>query len=129
MVYDTQNHLWTLFNVQNFKYLENKMFQKLYLSPSSCEWRKTHALLGPLERANLNHWTSCGVDVVSRYSEFQAMDKVHKPSDSQKLLVDRNVIQHQKPNNYLLEMLMKHHCILISSPIIPLVMYMQNMLS
>jgi hypothetical protein len=35
------------------------MFQKLDPLPSSGEGRKTSTLLGPLERANLNHWTIC----------------------------------------------------------------------
>jgi hypothetical protein len=38
-------------------YIENTMFQKLALFPFSGAGRKTTTLLGPLERANLNHWT------------------------------------------------------------------------
>jgi hypothetical protein len=38
--------------------LENTTFRKLDLFPSSVEGRETPALLGPLERANLNHWTN-----------------------------------------------------------------------
>jgi hypothetical protein len=34
------------------------MFRKQYLFLSSGEWGKTPTHLGPLERANLNHWTS-----------------------------------------------------------------------
>jgi hypothetical protein len=34
------------------------MFRKLDLFPSKCEVRDTPSLLGPLERANLNHWTN-----------------------------------------------------------------------
>jgi hypothetical protein len=34
------------------------MFQKLDLFPSSGEGRETPALLGPLEKAELNHWTT-----------------------------------------------------------------------
>jgi hypothetical protein len=40
-----------------YKIRENKTFRKLDLFPSSCEGWKTPTLLGPLERANLNHWT------------------------------------------------------------------------
>jgi hypothetical protein len=40
-----------------FYILENTTFQKLDLFPSSGEGRETTTLLGPLERANLNHWT------------------------------------------------------------------------
>jgi hypothetical protein len=37
--------------------LENTTFQKLDLFQSSGEGRETLTLLGPLERASLNHWT------------------------------------------------------------------------
>jgi hypothetical protein len=47
---------WTLSIVQNSNQLENTTFQKLDLFPSSGEVRETPILLGPLERANLNHW-------------------------------------------------------------------------
>jgi hypothetical protein len=41
------------------KELENTKFRKLDLFPSSDErGRETPTLLGPLERANLNHWTT-----------------------------------------------------------------------
>jgi hypothetical protein len=33
------------------------MFRKLDLFPSSGQGGKTPSQLGPLERANLNHWT------------------------------------------------------------------------
>jgi hypothetical protein len=37
---------------ENLKsYIENTMFRELDLFPSSGEWRKTHILLGPIERA------------------------------------------------------------------------------
>jgi hypothetical protein len=38
-------------------YLENTTFRKLDLFPSSGEGRETPAVLCPLERSNLNHWT------------------------------------------------------------------------
>jgi hypothetical protein len=34
------------------------MFRKIGLFPSSDEGKETPTLLGPLERANLNHWTT-----------------------------------------------------------------------
>jgi hypothetical protein len=40
-----------------FQKLENTTFRKLDLFPSSGDG-ETPALLGPLERANLNHWTT-----------------------------------------------------------------------
>jgi hypothetical protein len=43
---------------QEFWIVENIAFQKLALFPSSGERRKRPTLLGPLERANLNHWTT-----------------------------------------------------------------------
>jgi hypothetical protein len=46
---------WTLSVVRYSKKLENSVFLKLYLFPSSGEW-ETRTLLDPLERANLNHW-------------------------------------------------------------------------
>jgi hypothetical protein len=70
MVYNTQTELlgfWTLFIIQYSKKLENTMFQKLDLFLSSGE-RETPTLLGPLERANINHWT---------------VNKVQKPSNSE----------------------------------------------
>jgi hypothetical protein len=47
--------------------LENTRFQKLDLFLPSIEGRYIPTLLGPLQRANLNHWTT---------------DEVKKPSDS-----------------------------------------------
>jgi hypothetical protein len=40
------------------------MFRKLDPSPSSGEGRETPTLAGPLERANLSHWTNHAVAVV-----------------------------------------------------------------
>jgi hypothetical protein len=37
----------------------NMMFRKLDLFPSLREERKMLTVLGPLERANLSHWTDC----------------------------------------------------------------------
>jgi hypothetical protein len=37
--------------------IESTTFRKLVLFPPSGEGRKKPTLLGPLERANLNHWT------------------------------------------------------------------------
>jgi hypothetical protein len=44
--------------IQNSKQLENTTFRKLDLFPSSGDRKETPTLLGPLERANLNHWFS-----------------------------------------------------------------------
>jgi hypothetical protein len=41
-----------------FYMLENTPFRKLDLFLPSGEGRETPTLLGPLERANLNHWTT-----------------------------------------------------------------------
>jgi hypothetical protein len=40
------------------KNTKNTTFRKLDLLPSAGEGWETPTLLGPLERANLNHWTS-----------------------------------------------------------------------
>jgi hypothetical protein len=47
--------LWTLSIVQISKYLENAMFQKLDLCPSSGEGRETPALSGSSKSDNFNH--------------------------------------------------------------------------
>jgi hypothetical protein len=47
---------WTVSILHSSKELENTMFQKLELFPSSDKGRETPTLLGPLERLNLNHW-------------------------------------------------------------------------
>jgi hypothetical protein len=41
--------------------IENTTFRKLDLFPPSGEGKEIHALLGPLEGSNINHWTS-GLD-------------------------------------------------------------------
>jgi hypothetical protein len=48
---------WTLSIVQYSKKLKNTTFRKLDLFPSSGRGG-TPNQLGPLERANLNHWTT-----------------------------------------------------------------------
>jgi hypothetical protein len=58
MVYNTQNY-WVLRLYQSsgfLKKLEKTTFRKLDLFLSSDEGGDT--LLGPLERVNLNHWTT-----------------------------------------------------------------------
>jgi hypothetical protein len=78
------------------------MFWKLGPFPFSGGERETPTLLGPLERANLNHWTlpkgpsRVGVSIPSHENgnrssfrnvefsmclEFRTMDKGHKPSN------------------------------------------------
>jgi hypothetical protein len=48
-------------------------FRKLDLLPSSGEGGRRHLVLGPLDRANLNHWTSFRNVVIL---DFRTMDKV-----------------------------------------------------
>jgi hypothetical protein len=56
MVYDTQNYCGSgLCPLSVIKKLE-QMFRKLDLFLSSGEGRKIPTVLGPLQRANLNHW-------------------------------------------------------------------------
>jgi hypothetical protein len=58
-VYDTQNH-WVFGHCSSPGILEirkQNVFRELDLFPSSGEG-ETHTLLGPLERADLNHWTT-----------------------------------------------------------------------
>jgi hypothetical protein len=59
IVYNTQNYrgFWTLFIVRYHK-KENITFWKLDLFLSSDEVGRHVLLLGPLERANLSHWTT-----------------------------------------------------------------------
>jgi hypothetical protein len=54
-----------MYNIQNYVVfglcpsigiIKNRVFRKPDLFPSSSKW-ETSTLLGPLERANLNHWT------------------------------------------------------------------------
>jgi hypothetical protein len=59
--------------VRNSNKLENMTFRELDLFPSSYEEREAPTLLGPLERDNLNHWTSL--------LDIGTMDKVLKPTD------------------------------------------------
>jgi hypothetical protein len=57
MVYKTQNY-WVFGLCPSSGILEakNTTFWKMDLFPSSGEGEVTPTLLGPLERANLNHW-------------------------------------------------------------------------
>jgi hypothetical protein len=59
-MYNTLN-LWVLDFEPIIRYstkLENMTFRKLDLFSSSREGREIPTLLGPSERASLNHWTS-----------------------------------------------------------------------
>jgi hypothetical protein len=58
MVYNSQN-CWVSVPCPSSGILENTTFRKLDLFLSSGEG-ETPTLLGPLERANLNHWTNTG---------------------------------------------------------------------
>jgi hypothetical protein len=49
---------WTLSIVQYSKKLENTTFRKLDVSVLRSGGERTPCQLGPLERANLNHWTA-----------------------------------------------------------------------
>jgi hypothetical protein len=75
---------WTLPIVQCF--LKNATFRKLDLFPSSGKIMAVPTLLGPFERANLNHWTRPDTRLAA--SSFRnvvflrkhwTMDKVQKP--------------------------------------------------
>jgi hypothetical protein len=56
------------------------MFRKLDLFPSSGDGKKTPTLLGPLERADLNHWVPLddGNVVFPTYIEFSTTNKVYR---------------------------------------------------
>jgi hypothetical protein len=54
--YSDSLNLWNSSTVRNSKWLVNK-FRKVDLFPISGEDRRPRILLGPLKRANLNHWT------------------------------------------------------------------------
>jgi hypothetical protein len=56
MVYSTLG-FWTVSFDRNSKYRRKQRFGN-WLFPFSGEVGKTPTLLGPLERANLNHWTT-----------------------------------------------------------------------
>jgi hypothetical protein len=45
--------------------MENTVFRELDPFPSSGEGRETSILLGPLERANLNHWYRVNISLSS----------------------------------------------------------------
>jgi hypothetical protein len=54
---------WTLSIVRKSKILDNTTFRKLDLLPSSGEGGgETPTVLGPLDRANLNHWNESWLD-------------------------------------------------------------------
>jgi hypothetical protein len=59
--------------------LENTMFRKLDCFPSSGEGRETITRFGPLERANLNYWTTRVLQ--KQYLEFRTIEEVHKPNN------------------------------------------------
>jgi hypothetical protein len=58
MVYSTQNFsVLRLYPSSGIVKLQNTLFRKLDLFPSSGEW-ETSAVLGTFESAHLNHWCS-----------------------------------------------------------------------
>jgi hypothetical protein len=57
MVYNTRDS-WVFGLCPSSGILKNTTFRKLDLFPSAGKGWETPALLGPLERANLNHWSS-----------------------------------------------------------------------
>jgi hypothetical protein len=83
-----ESGFWTLSTVHCF--LKNATFRKLDLFPSSGKMKVVLTLLGPLERASLNHWTnedrsrSSFRNAVFLRKEWM-MDKVQKP-DSFKVI-------------------------------------------
>jgi hypothetical protein len=64
-----------------FKTLGNTPFQKLNLFLSSGEGREKPTLLGPLERANHNHWTTRHIN----YSCVNTLDQANLKGDSRKM--------------------------------------------
>jgi hypothetical protein len=59
----------------------NTTFRKPGLFPSSGEGRKTLTLLGPLERANLNHWTNEGKGTPTLLGSLERVDLSHWTSE------------------------------------------------
>jgi hypothetical protein len=58
MVYNIQNRwIYGLCPSSGILNTKNITFRKLDLFRSLGEWKETPPLLGPLESANLNHWT------------------------------------------------------------------------
>jgi hypothetical protein len=83
----------------------NMTFRKLDLFPSPGEKVEVPTLLGPLERANINHWNHLPPPhlrmetdtfpkrCVFLYLEFRTMDKVQKPSNSESYITVRGIVQ------------------------------------
>jgi hypothetical protein len=73
MVYNNQDY-WVFGLCPSSGILKTKkitMFRKLNLFASSGEWWETPTLLGPLERANINHWAI--------YINLYGLPEIHKP--------------------------------------------------
>jgi hypothetical protein len=80
---------WTLSIIWNYRYRKTQRFENwICFRPQVRRWGETPTLLGPLKRANLNHWVT-ETDPVSETScflvfRFGTMDKVRKPSNSER---------------------------------------------
>jgi hypothetical protein len=74
MVYNTQEYrVFGLFLSSDI--LKKTTFRKRDLFPSSGEGWKTSTMLGPLERANIKHWTQipkrCDLQSTGRWTKFK----------------------------------------------------------
>jgi hypothetical protein len=65
---------WTLSAVLNSREIENTVFRKLGLFPTSGEGSETPTLSGPLERANLNPVIRQNPSDSTEYDTFVATD-------------------------------------------------------
>jgi hypothetical protein len=84
---------WTLYICLVFQKLENT-FQKLNLFPSTGELGESPILLGPKERANLNHWMR---DKEQKFSDSECYTssserfRINSGDELQSYLTDSNV--------------------------------------
>jgi hypothetical protein len=79
MVCNTQNYWVSALCLSSG--ILNTTFRKLGPFPSSGEGRKTPTLLGPLERVNLNHWTSEGRGTPTLLGPLERVDLSHWTSE------------------------------------------------
>jgi hypothetical protein len=71
MVYNTQNY-WVFGLFPSFSIQENRKHDVSETGSVSLRWReeKTSTPLGPLERANLNHWTELSLKFNVSHKDF-----------------------------------------------------------
>jgi hypothetical protein len=98
MVYNTHNY-WVsgLCSLSRILGTIKTTFWKLDLCPSSGEGRKTPAVLSPLERSNLNHWTELDWNVV--FSSIQNSGRWTKSRNP--VILKMQLIEHFKRRNGL----------------------------